>query len=135
VTLPVQVLVLAKSPVPGRVKTRLCPPLTPVEAAAVAAAALADTLDAVRGADVARRVLAVDGALDATGFDVHPQRGRGFDVRLAAALDDAAAASPLPVLVIGMDTPQVDSARLEAAARDLLTTTRRPRRAPGRRRW
>ena len=29
-------LILAKSPVPGRVKTRLCPPLEPAEAAAVA---------------------------------------------------------------------------------------------------
>ena len=41
------VLVMAKAPVPGRVKTRLCPPLTPDEAAEIAAAALADTLAAV----------------------------------------------------------------------------------------
>ena len=38
-------LVMAKAPVPGRVKTRLCPPCTPDEAAAIAAAAIADTLD------------------------------------------------------------------------------------------
>ena len=44
-------LVLAKTPVPGRVKTRLCPPCTPEQAAAVAAAALADTLDAVTARD------------------------------------------------------------------------------------
>jgi uncharacterized protein len=121
VTLPVQVLVLAKSPVPGRVKTRLCPPLSPVEAADVAAAALADTLDAVRAAAVARRVLALDGTLDAPGFDVQAQRGRSFDARLGAALDDAAATSPLPVLVVGMDTPQLDATGIEAAARALLT--------------
>ena len=36
----VQVLVLAKEPVAGRVKTRLCPPLTPEGAARLAAAAL-----------------------------------------------------------------------------------------------
>ena len=120
-TLPVQVLVLAKAPVPGRVKTRLCPPLTPAEAADVAAAALADTLDAVRGADVAGRVLALDGESDAAGFDVRPQRGSSFDARLGAALDDAAAASPLPLLVVGMDTPQLGSAGIEAAARALLT--------------
>jgi hypothetical protein len=39
-------LVLAKAPEPGRVKTRLCPPLVPAEAADLAAAALLDTLDA-----------------------------------------------------------------------------------------
>ena len=42
-------IVLAKAPVPGRVKTRLCPPATPQQAAELAAAALLDTLDAVRG--------------------------------------------------------------------------------------
>ena len=41
-------IVLAKSPVPGRVKTRLCPPATPRQAADLAAAALADTLVAAR---------------------------------------------------------------------------------------
>ena len=40
------VIVVAKSPVPGRVKTRLVPPYTHVEAAALAEAALADTLAA-----------------------------------------------------------------------------------------
>ncbi|MGH3885224.1 MAG: hypothetical protein ACRDSZ_01435, partial [Pseudonocardiaceae bacterium] len=40
-------LVLAKAPVPGKVKTRLCPPATPAQAARIAAAALLDTLDAV----------------------------------------------------------------------------------------
>jgi len=38
--LQVQVLVLAKEPVSGLVKTRLCPPLTPAGAAAVATSAL-----------------------------------------------------------------------------------------------
>ncbi len=41
----VTVAVLAKAPVPGRVKTRLCPPCSPAQAAQLAAAALEDTLD------------------------------------------------------------------------------------------
>ena len=40
-------IVIAKQPLPGRVKTRLSPELTPAQAADVAAAALRDTLDAV----------------------------------------------------------------------------------------
>jgi glycosyltransferase A (GT-A) superfamily protein (DUF2064 family) len=43
----VLLLVLAKAPHPGRVKTRLCPPADPVQAAEIAAAALLDTADAV----------------------------------------------------------------------------------------
>ena len=37
--LPAQVVVIAKEPVPGRVKTRLTPPFTPREAATLAEAA------------------------------------------------------------------------------------------------
>ena len=107
-----QVLVLAKAPVPGRVKTRLCPPLTPEGAAAVAAAALEDTLDAVRAVDVARRVLVLDGDYDAPGFDVQPQRGGPMPERLAAAFDDC---GPLPALLVGMDTPQLTPALLRAS--------------------
>ena len=40
-------IVIAKAPVAGRAKTRLCPPCTPQQAADLAEAALADTLDAV----------------------------------------------------------------------------------------
>jgi glycosyltransferase A (GT-A) superfamily protein (DUF2064 family) len=40
-------LVIAKAPVPGRVKTRLCPPCRTEEAAQLAEAALVDTLAAV----------------------------------------------------------------------------------------
>ena len=56
-----QLLVLAKTPVPGRVKTRLCPPCTPEQAARVAAAALADTLAAVARTPAVRRCLVVEG--------------------------------------------------------------------------
>ena len=120
-TLPAQVLILAKAPVPGRVKTRLCPPLTPSQAAAVAAAALADTLDAVRSADVARRVLVVEGQHDAPGVDVLHQRGDRLDERLAAAFDDAFRASPLPALLVGMDTPQLTADLIESSVDRLLT--------------
>ena len=55
VPLAAQIMVNAKEPVPGRVKTRLTPPYTPAQAAGLAAAALTDTLAAVASADVTRR--------------------------------------------------------------------------------
>lgn len=121
VTAAVQVLVLAKEPVAGRVKTRLCPPLTLGGAARVAAAALEDTLAAVRQVSVARRVLVLDGCYEAAGFAVQPQRGGPMHERLAAAFDDADAAG-LPALLIGMDTPQLTPHLLTAAVGALLAS-------------
>lgn len=111
-----QVLVLAKQPVAGRVKTRLCPPLTPEGAARVAEAALLDTLDAVRAVAVDRRVLVLDGTYAAAGFDVLPQRGGPMDERLGAAFDDC---GDLPALLVGMDTPQLTPDLLAAALQAL----------------
>ncbi|WP_306322750.1 MULTISPECIES: DUF2064 domain-containing protein [unclassified Streptomyces] len=105
-TAPVDLLVIAKEPRPGRVKTRLTPPFTPQDAAGLAEAALADTLDAVAATPAARRVLVLDGAPGPwlpPGFEVVPQCAGGLDERLAAAF----AACSGPALLIGMDTPQV----------------------------
>ncbi|KMS72921.1 glycosyltransferase [Streptomyces viridochromogenes] len=99
-------LVIAKEPVPGRVKTRLTPPFTPSEAAALAEAALADTLRAVAATPASRRLLVLDGAPGPwlpPGFDVVRQCAGGLDERLAAAF----AGCDGPALLIGMDTPQV----------------------------
>ncbi|WP_439675263.1 TIGR04282 family arsenosugar biosynthesis glycosyltransferase [Embleya sp. MST-111070] len=99
-------LVIAKAPVPGRVKTRLTPPLTPDQAAAVAEAALADTLAAVLATPARRRVLVLAGAPGPwlpPGFEVCPQHGGGLDLRLAAAF----AGCTGPTLLVGMDTPQI----------------------------
>ncbi|MGW3284663.1 TIGR04282 family arsenosugar biosynthesis glycosyltransferase [Streptomyces sp. NPDC001002] len=99
-------LVIAKEPRPGRVKTRLTPPFTPEEAAALAEAALADTLDTVARTPADRRVLVLDGAPGPwlpPGFEVVPQCAGGLDVRLAAAF----AGCTGPTLLVGMDTPQI----------------------------
>ena len=110
-----QLLVLAKAPVAGHVKTRLCPPYLPEEAAGLAAAALADVLDAVRASPAVRRVLVLDGdpaLVDVRGFDVRPQVPGTLDVRLAAAFADAAGS---PAVLVGMDTPQLTPALLTLA--------------------
>lgn len=112
-------LVLAKAPVPGRVKTRLCPPLEPSQAAAVAEASLADTLESVANARCDRRLLVLDGHPGPwlpTGFTVVVQRGGGLAARLAHAF----AAVNEPAILIGMDTPQVTPTLLEAAITALV---------------
>jgi glycosyltransferase A (GT-A) superfamily protein (DUF2064 family) len=105
---------MAKEPVPGRVKTRLCPPCTPAQAARLARAALADTLAAVAATPAAWRTVALEGAAGdwlPPGFGIVAQRGRTLDERLAAAFADAGA----PSLVIAADTPQVTPALLTRA--------------------
>jgi uncharacterized protein len=105
-----QVIVLAETPSPDLVDDWLSPPLRPQQAALVAEAALADTLDVAAAAPVTRRVLALDGAPGdwlPAGFRVFGQRGAGLDERLAAAFADAYAVAPLPMVLIGTDTPQV----------------------------
>lgn len=111
--------VIAKAPVAGRVKTRLCPPCTPQEAAALAEAALRDTLaamaDAARLADRAvTRAIILDGTPGAWAGDEHviAQRGDGLDERLANAFTDLGGG---PALIVGMDTPQLTGAMLAGA--------------------
>ncbi|MGW2963195.1 TIGR04282 family arsenosugar biosynthesis glycosyltransferase [Streptomyces sp. NPDC001220] len=104
-------LVIAKEPRPGRVKTRLTPPFTPEQAAALAEASLTDTLHAVARTPATRRVLVLDGNPGPwlpPGFDVVPQCAGGLDARLA----DAFARCSGPALLVGMDTPQVTPALL-----------------------
>jgi len=111
-------LVIAKAPVPGRSKTRLCPPLAPEEAARLAGAALADTLACVAAVDVPRRVLALDGEPGPwlpDGFEVVAQRGDGLAERLGCAFADVGA----PALLVGMDTPQLTPDLLRAGLRRL----------------
>lgn len=118
-TAPVTLIVLAKAPVPGRVKTRLCPPCTPAEAARLAEAALVDTLDAVGGTPSVAPLLVLDGPPGSwipDGFPNVPQRGDGLDERITAAFDAAGG----PALLIGMDTPQVTPAILGSAVSRLV---------------
>ncbi len=100
------IAVVAKAPVAGLAKTRLTPPCTPEQGAALARLMLADTLSAVARRPAKRRLLALEGALDGPapdGFDVVGQVEGTLDVRLAGVL----ARVDGPVLLIGSDTPQV----------------------------
>jgi uncharacterized protein len=125
-------LVVAKSPVVGKVKTRLGRDVGMECAADLAAAALLDTVSACAAVYGAERChLALDGVLaqgrladellDAVaGWSVHPQRGEGLAERLVHAHFDAASSSGAPVVQVGMDTPHLSQALL-AEAGALLT--------------
>ncbi|HEY3558480.1 MAG TPA: DUF2064 domain-containing protein [Kribbella sp.] len=103
------IIVIAKQPVPGRVKTRLQTEFTAREAAALARASLVDTLSAVQAASATRRVISLEGEPGPwlpREFEVFEQRGGGLDERIAAAFEDAYDGTPM--LLVGMDTPQLD---------------------------
>jgi uncharacterized protein len=110
----VDLIVVAKEPVPGQVKTRLCPPCTPRDAAAVAAASLADTLEVAVRSAADRVVLALDGRPGPwcpPGIDIVDQGTGSFDRRLT----NAWAAVEGPALQIGMDTPQLTTDDIDDA--------------------
>ncbi|MFI6058715.1 DUF2064 domain-containing protein [Streptomyces sp. NPDC051286] len=111
---PTALLVIAKEPLPGLVKTRLTPPFTPAEAAQLAEAALRDTLRTMLSLPARRRVLVLDGRPGPwlpAGVEVVAQSSGGLDERLAAAF----AGCTGPALLIGMDTPQISAAQLGRA--------------------
>lgn len=121
-------LVLAKAPVPGQVKTRLADRVGAQAAAEVAAAALLDTLDSCEeavGAEACHLALAgdlgeaVQGAEIAArlrSWTVFAQRGGHFGARIAHAHRDSAVRRPGPLMQIGMDTPQLRAGQLHEVA-------------------
>jgi glycosyltransferase A (GT-A) superfamily protein (DUF2064 family) len=119
----VNIVVIAKAPRVGFVKTRLCPPFTLEQAAELAAASLADTLDTVSDAVAAGVVSAAFVVLDGDpavvaippNCTVLAQAEGPFDRRLARAFDDVYGIAPAPIVLIGMDTPQLTVGDLAAA--------------------
>ena len=105
-TLAVQVIVLVQPPV------------------SLEDAPLRETLKAVLAAPVARRVLALGGPSEdwlPAGFDLMAQRGADYGERMAAALADAYATAPLPMLLIRADALEISADILEDAARSLIS--------------
>ncbi len=126
------VLVMAKAPVPGRVKTRLAASVGDQVAAELAAAALLDTLTVVAASGL-RCVVAWSGPLSRAirageikaalaPYPLIPQRGHHFPQRLAAAHHDASDVfAGTAVVQVGSDTPQLSVGQLHQAATALST--------------
>ena len=122
--------VMAKAPRPGKVKTRLSPPLTIEQSAALNICFLKDTAENI--ASVCREGKAAglvsytplgdealfDGILPAH-FSLVPQRGDGFGERLLFAAQDILACGYGSVCLIDSDSPTVPAAAFEQAIAEL----------------
>jgi uncharacterized protein len=109
------VVVMAKAPAPGTVKTRLCPPLSTGEAAALAECLLLDTLHTASETGFSVR-LALSGAWDApTGTACVPQGEGDLGERMLRAFHGAFADGFGPVLMIGTDCPALRATDLQDA--------------------
>ncbi|NNF57823.1 MAG: glycosyltransferase [Rhodothermaceae bacterium] len=124
-------IVFAKVPQPGRVKTRLTPPLTPDEATTLYDAFLRDSLDAYADPDafglgepVAVRLYlagteAVPDGLVPDGVTVHRQQGEGLGARMLRAFVETFAAGHERIVIIGTDHPTLPLAFVGEAFRTL----------------
>jgi len=116
-----RLVVIAEQPIPGATKTRLCPPLTPDQAADLYSALLLDTLD------LARRAQSVDDSLHlaiaytpmdaaayfsqlAPDFELLFQEGPDLGARLHHVLSLSLAMGHLQVAAIGSDSPVLPAA-------------------------
>lgn len=107
-------VIIAKEPLPGRAKTRLHPPLSLTQAAAIAAACIDDTIEATRALPATERILFFDGTIvpaAAGEYRVVPQPEGSLDERLAELFDHCTG----PTILIGMDTPQLVLTDLQPA--------------------
>jgi len=107
-------VLIAKEPVPGRVKTRLHPDLSFEQAAELAAASIDDTMHTAASLPASRRILLFDGVnapAGSVGWEVMQQVSGELDERLGAMFD----ALNEPTVLIGMDTPQLTAQDLAPA--------------------
>lgn len=123
-------IIFAKAPIPGQVKTRLCPPLTPDEAASLHGSVVLDMLERSRGAASMDRFLACSPSSDHVFFKILEERhgvrlltqtGDDLGARMARAVADAFASGYRLVLVIGTDLPTLPAPTFREAVKLLAT--------------
>lgn len=114
-----QILVFARMPRPGRVKTRLVPPLSMSEAAAVYAASLKDVIDSAGGTGAPLRILHDEApgaedffARDFPDLEREPQAAGDLGNRLVVAFANAFAGGAAVVAAIGADAPTLPTSHL-----------------------
>ncbi len=126
---PARIIVFAKAPVAGRVKTRLIPALGAEGAARLARQMLADTLQQAEAVPMAETELCADpdptdaawrGQFPEGGYDLTGQGDGDLGERLARATERSIAGAQRTIL-IGTDCPALTHYRLQEACRELDT--------------
>ncbi|NOY52028.1 MAG: glycosyltransferase [Deltaproteobacteria bacterium] len=116
-------LILAKEPRPGKAKTRMTPPLTPDQAAALSSAFIADTLAAAsqaKGTDIhlfytPRESYSFFRELAPEGIALIPQQGTDLRERCAHSVSFAFEKGYDRIVQIGTDTPQIRAVHIRKA--------------------
>jgi len=123
---PVAVAIMAKAPRSGEVKTRLCPPLSPDEAASLYRCFLLDKIAQVRALESAAPVVAfsppvarADFAALAPGFRLLAQRGADLGARLLNVVGDLLAEGHAGAIAVDSDTPTLPVQLLQEAVERL----------------
>ena len=117
-------IIFAKAPIPGEVKTRLCPPLDPDEAASLHGTLVLDAVERAKG--LAGASLYVAGAPDLAhpffkvlegryGAKLLPQRGPDLGARMKWAMQDAFQQGAQDVILTGTDLPTLPRTNLVEA--------------------
>src|SRR6187551_3132 len=125
----IALVVFAKAPIPGQVKTRLCPPLTLDEAATVHGSFVLDTLERTRTA-VSKYRLPVDRYLacapsstlvffkileERHGVRLLDQVGDDLGARMHGVFDSLFARGYGRVMIVGTDVPSLPLERYQEA--------------------
>lgn len=117
-------IIFGKAPIPGQVKTRLCPPLTPDEAATLHGSLVLDVVERSRGLAKLDRVFACAPSRDHVFFKVLGERhglalidqvGDDLGSRMDRAFRDVFAMGYQRILLVGTDVPALQASSLTQA--------------------
>ncbi len=120
-------IAMCKAPEPGRTKTRLSPPLTPLQASRLYVALLADTLDLIEVQPAVTAVVAITPArglayfeaLERPRLQLWPIDGADIGICLHFALGRALAEGYDYAIAINSDGPTMPPERIDAAVQAL----------------
>ncbi len=121
-------VIFAKAPVAGDVKTRLCPPLTPDEAASLHGTLVMDMVERMQSLKEFDRILAGSPSADHPFFlalgarnriKIWQQVGEDLGARMAEAFHRALEAAYRHTIIIGTDIPGITSNLIKQASEAL----------------